>query len=50
MSLKMYKIIYTREAKTTIDKLTLKKKHQINEECRMGSSLRLTLACDKGFL
>jgi len=31
MSLKMYKIIYTREAKTAIDKLTLKKKRQVKD-------------------
>jgi mRNA interferase RelE/StbE len=31
MSLKMYKIIYAREAKIAIDKLTLKKKRQIKE-------------------
>ena len=31
MSLKMHKIIYTREAKTAIDKLTLKKKRQVKD-------------------
>ena len=30
-SLKMYKIIYTREAKSAIDRLTLKKKRQIKD-------------------